>query len=340
MMNLIPNNRVDPLTQSKGRHVRAGFTLIELLVVIAIIAILVSMILPAVQQAREAARRAQCASQLKQVGVALHGYHEMHGSFPPGLVWDRVGPNWDASHHRTNWCIAILPFIEKGNLYNKYHQESDNTSLRNEPVVRAFVATYTCPSDMVNSGDTDIPIRGIADVPRRQFHYSSYRGVEGRVEPPYFFSADRHSWNTLHGWRNMPIEHRGMFHIVTGKNDKLGFCESFRTLTDGSSNTLAVGERHRPTDVPTRGTFWAYARGCTSSVYPFGASFDVLNYSKCVNQAPHEKPCFAGAWASFHPSGNNWLFADGRVQFIGLTVNASVMSRLAAVADGEVATAP
>src|SRR5262245_60347417 len=104
------------MTRRFGR--RRGFTLIELLVVIAIIAVLIALLLPAVQQAREAARRTQCRNNLKQIGLALHNYHDVFSIFPPGNL--QIGECCNADNEIT-WAISILPYIEQTNLQNQYN---------------------------------------------------------------------------------------------------------------------------------------------------------------------------------------------------------------------------
>src|SRR5690606_35651696 len=102
------------------RRARSGFTLVELLVVIAIIGVLVALLLPAVQQAREAARRMQCSNNLKQMGLALHNYHDTYGSFPPRATGTTHGPNGDSHNNgRLNGLIPLLPFLEQGAMYDR-----------------------------------------------------------------------------------------------------------------------------------------------------------------------------------------------------------------------------
>jgi len=121
------------MTRSKQRR---AFTLVELLVVIAIIGILVALLLPAVQAAREAARRAQCSNNLKQMGLAAHNYHDTFRSFPPGAITD--GPCCSAKS-RVNWAIALLPYMEQTSLYDEYDHDANNEDPTNDLVRRAEI---------------------------------------------------------------------------------------------------------------------------------------------------------------------------------------------------------
>jgi len=123
---------------------RVGFTLVELLVVIAIIGILVALLLPAVQAAREAARRTQCTNNLKQLGLALHNYHDTYKSFPARGVFGaaNTGPPMRAYHH--TWIEAILPFIEQQPLYDSVNH---NAPVWGQPIVGTAVPAILCPSD-------------------------------------------------------------------------------------------------------------------------------------------------------------------------------------------------
>ncbi|MAT16651.1 MAG: prepilin-type cleavage/methylation domain-containing protein [Planctomyces sp.] len=154
---------------------RRGFSLVELLVVIAIIGILLSLMLPAVQRARENARGVQCRNNLKQIGIALAGYEELHRVLPPASIWarppgetldggrwavgilDRVAlgyaPGSEDARMMANWAIMILPFIEEGNLHKQYNSELPVSDPENEVVRTKRVATYICPSDIYNNGE-------------------------------------------------------------------------------------------------------------------------------------------------------------------------------------------
>lgn len=192
----------------RNRH--RAFTLIELLVVIAIIGVLVALLLPAVQQAREAARRTQCRNHLKQIGLALHNYHDVHNKFPIGHVEPSL---WTGQ-------TMILPHLDLGNVYQliKYESPGDcgaflATLGKPNPVSHQFRAVFVCPSDP-NAGGVYTQLSGSIDG-----HWcASYLGVSGTT----------------------PISNDGAWHA--GSNTSL------RNITDGSSSTLIVGERGVPRD--------------------------------------------------------------------------------------------
>lgn len=188
--------------------VRKGFTLVELLVVIAIIGILIALLLPAVQAAREAARRMQCTNNLKQIGLALHNYHGTYKTFPPSVIWGYPNtPEYQlgvlpAPYHHT-WCTAILPFMEQQSLY-------DTVDFRlpawNQPIVGTQVSGLRCPSD---SGGLNQPAdtSGIA--------ITNYPGSMGY-----------HWWSTQGGVFNIEK--------ITKMAD----------IADGTSNSIMVAERY------------------------------------------------------------------------------------------------
>src|SRR6476661_8060061 len=122
------------------RSLRRGFTLIELLVVIAIIAVLVALLLPAVQQAREAARRSQCKNNLKQIGLALHNYHDVNGCFPPAYIADENGKPMHS------WRVLILPYLDQAALHTEYNFSEPWDGPNNSRLLARRPAVYACPS--------------------------------------------------------------------------------------------------------------------------------------------------------------------------------------------------
>jgi prepilin-type N-terminal cleavage/methylation domain-containing protein len=216
--------------QMKKLSRRSGFTLIELLVVIAIIAILISLLLPAVQQAREAARRSQCKNNLKQIGLALHNYHDTHSVFPPGAIAVRytgvaVAPS-DAEPGRTSvaggwaWSTFILPFLEQAPLYQSLNPNGNNFPLAPNQFSRTVLSVYQCPTEASPQIHFATPMggNGSNDGHAR----SSYPAVAGSGANADY--ANKTSQNT-----------RG----ILWYNSK----SSLRDVTDGTSNTMIVAER-------------------------------------------------------------------------------------------------
>ena len=216
------------------RSRRTAFTLIELLVVITIIGILTGLLLPAVQSVREAARQTQCTNNLKQIGLALHNFHDSRGSFPPGYVSqvgsgglaDDLGPGW-------GWATSILPFIEQQTTYSQINLSKDITDPANATVRMTTLGVFLCPSDggkstfTVQSLGGSSPLTGSDGQPVQVAH-GDYVGVFGNPEitpdPGFLSTAPERA-----------ITHRGMFCRNTAVR--------LRDVTDGTSNTIFVGER-------------------------------------------------------------------------------------------------
>jgi prepilin-type N-terminal cleavage/methylation domain-containing protein/prepilin-type processing-associated H-X9-DG protein len=264
-----------------------GFTLIELLVVITIISILIALLLPAVQAAREAARRAQCSNNLKQIGIALHLYHDTHKRLPSG--WrgytpsgqpDPLGePGW-------GWAACILPYLELENLGDKLiHFDQPLTAAVNEPARSLPLVVYRCPSDIGEKTFTFVPDEGNVTV-TPVLATANYVGVFG-VED-------------VHKCGSVPAGQQC-------KSDGTFFHNSAVTFTDigdGLSNTFIVGERTSMLGYST----WAGAPAgdeCapglvvgSASYPPNSAASDIHNFS------------------SRHPQGTHFLMADGSVHLI------------------------
>jgi len=331
---------------------RRGFTLVELLVVIAIIGVLVALLLPAVQAAREAARRMQCGNNLKQLGLALHNYHDTNKKFPPGGVsyghaWG-AGPN-DPLVLNRNGLVSLLPFAELQNLYDRFdmrfafcdHLRNQGSGvlatdggplfLRNCELTCTPLPMFTCPSD---SGDAYLP------------DWDGYRPTAGmrgyKTNYDFSFSASYNgsfnSWK-LRGNGSGPYEWRRPF----GENSSA----KFKDMADGTSNTVAMIERlHNVVDGQC--SAWGYRGWATSGVdigMPgYGGRSPINNWDcagirACWAPGVVDMPGTLAEWnypGSAHPGGCHVLMGDGSVQFQGETTAMDVLAAIASMAGREI----
>ncbi len=301
---------------------KRGFTLIELLVVIAIIAILIALLLPAVQQAREAARRSQCKNNLKQIGLALHNYHDSSRSFPPGGV---TPGGCCGTQSYITWAISILPQLDQSPLFKQYSSNLVNENSANQPVVTQFLPAYICPSDI----DTD-KLQKPASGPGSGLTYApgSYRAVSGMTNTD--------SWYDNSNTNSAVLAGRGVLHHV-GTNG--ASVEKMKDILDGSSNTIIVGEYHT-ISTPNRRTFWAYTYTSfnQSTVCPACGSRTLLpDYTQCTNigGTGGSNACKRG-WGSVHTGIIHYLLADGSVRAISTNINLNTLGALASMHGGEV----
>ena len=296
------------------KSTKRGFTLVELLVVIAIIGILVALLLPAVQAAREAARRMSCGNNLKQIGVALHNYHDTHKSFPCGFVY-RGG----AGKCNYGWNVAIMPFMELQTAYEQL--DPCNVPLRNryksgasqadKDLLRMKFDTLRCPSD--TGGDLADNMK-FGDTERFDVALTNYIACVGYDGKP-----------------QKTNDSGGMFYGSSWRR--------FAHCTDGTSNTIAIGERdykhHAATwigvgendDYSNQGTLRSLFRS------NFTINFDYTAAGSPQNQGK--------GMASKHPGGVNILMVDGSVHFLSETTNKTgVIKWLALREDGETFESP
>ena len=358
-----------PYCQSKITNLKSsrGFTLVELLVVIAIIGILIALLLPAVQAAREAARRGHCTSNLKQMGIALHNYLSAHGRFPPALVnggntfWPDNRVAWatgfgddDAKANirpgilnTSGWTI-LLPYLEQQALYDRYDFSQAATSevcpysshasvplmgdpAVNQPVIREHLPIMTCPSD-------DSPVR-----------FADGRVAEAATTN-YVFAWG--SFNDFFGWYDSYLGHpqQGMFGNNGGAR--------IRDVGDGMSNSIAVGESLQ-LSCWGRNSGWGAGRDGVIGmcIHPsmqwYGLSLarqtninttvnDLGGHNKCVR----DNICGTGncgdypythwVFSSKHPGGAQFIFGDGSVTFLSETIDWYTWQYLNYINDGNI----
>jgi prepilin-type N-terminal cleavage/methylation domain-containing protein/prepilin-type processing-associated H-X9-DG protein len=293
---------------------RRGFTLIELLVVIAIIAVLIALLLPAVQAAREAARRTQCVNNLKQLGLALHNYHDVVGTFPMGYAAMSKSLPVDGAKDTANgwaWGAMILPQLEQTALFNAANFALPVEAQQNTTVIRSMISTYICPSD-ATSGPfqvTDAASVKLPPLPATQWKVlataapSSYAGCVGGDETDTSTGINVDGLGTGFMFRNSRIR--------------------VADITDGTSQTIAVVERAWS----NASGLWAGAvtngvirRGPTNRCPTTGELFypaATLVQAHChlLNTNSDEDGGLDDP-SSLHPGGANFLFADGSVHFL------------------------
>lgn len=309
---------------------RRGFTLIELLVVIAIIAILIALLLPAVQQAREAARRTQCKNNLKQLGLAMHNYHDVSKAFPPGLV------RQDTGHARAGnwaWGAMIAPYIDQAPAFNQLDVGGGPNMSRalNDGTLRGIlqtpIASVRCPSDVgpethTGSGTFRKHRDTIANSNRHEI-VSNYVGNNGshQVRP----NIGNPGGTTNNG--------------IFLRNSK----RKIRDITDGTSNTILIGER-RYKKVDGSGNqaqaalFWG-SNGNSGGQDRSLASVTAGGHRKL--NCPENNQC-RRAYSSLHVGGVQFLMSDGAVRFISENIQHntnqarnSTMEYLLAIQDGQ-----
>ena len=316
------------------RKPRRGFTLIELLVVIAIIAILIALLLPAVQQAREAARRSTCKNNLKQIGLALHNYHDIYNKFPMGVLYTRLagGPNGAVSnigYGHWAWAAMILPQLEQAPLFQSMQVGKNNPAQANNVtgklgLLQTQLPAFRCPSDTGSE---------LAD------NSTNPRTID--------LSSVMSTLNT-----NAALTTRGNY-VGAGKDINIGgggdnglfrrdICLGFRDVTDGTSNTVAVGERSSDVGTDTaRSAALIYAVGDTNQSPDAGVRCVLGSGGAVINSNSNQ------AFSSLHTGGAQFLLVDGSVRFVSENIsqtptitatvaNSGVLQQLIHPADGQV----
>lgn len=312
--HLFLNDFEEPMAGKAGR---TAFTLVELLVVIAIIGILVALLLPAVQAAREAGRRAQCSNNLKQFGLAVHNWHDTMKGLPPSRLDDQV----------TTWATTILPQIEQQTLYSQWNI-GDNYYNQNQTARDALVPGYFCPSRRDPSGQIASDTDGSRTVTGSCSDYAGNSGHQDRYPGDPSGAMDwRDSW-VSDGVFVTCVRPTYTSGILTTWKPTL----SFASIVDGTSNVLLIGEKHVPQDkflvsVGDGSVFcsdheWNFARLAGPTIP--------------LAKGPRDFNNFEHAFGGYHPGICMFVLCDGSVRGVAVTTDTTTLSYMSRRRDGNV----
>jgi prepilin-type N-terminal cleavage/methylation domain-containing protein/prepilin-type processing-associated H-X9-DG protein len=308
---------------TRRRRPRGGFTLIELLVVIAIIAVLIALLLPAVQSAREAARRIQCVNNMKQIGLGVHNYVSALGVLPIGQSVNGAGMASADYRIGTNWSVSLLPYIEQSAAFNAWNVSFSFPEAPNTTVLQTAINAYHCPSSLAPSSDTwKVNEDGIAGVPNGGSFVATV--VDYTVAANVYVP---------------PLELGGMIDFyITPPSPPLS------VVTDGLSNTLMFAEMVGGSVMYGRGgkvigdNDLAFGHlGALNRLSQRTFSFDgrIQFGGNCVVNCTN----YGGSPFSFHPGGANVTMGDGSVRFIKEAVATNILFSLIGVNDGNIVSA-
>ena len=296
-----------------------AFTLVELLVVIAIIGILVALLLPAIQAAREAARRTQCSNNLKQLGIALQNYHDTYHRFPAGC--SATGDPWSGGIHRKgSMLVKLLPYVEQSALYDEIDFNRDVTDWIWNNHRWTNIPAYLCPSDPGGNFDRAVSNYGASMGAQAMGSQGGWCTMyPGHINGP-----------TGHGSSNNPANISGVF-------SRFFWSARLRDVTDGTSTTIAMGEM-RPNCGDHHRQGWFHGNALwTATTAP-------INFPTCPGEPQYQaSSCFAEnnwqtsqGFKSKHPGGAQFVFCDSSVHFINESIDYQTYQYLGARADKNV----
>lgn len=301
---------------------RYGLTLIELLVVLGIMSLLMAITIPAIQRIREAANRLQCASNMRQIGLACHHYHADRGRLPYSQLGNEFAgagasnPLWGANSQSWSWLAKLLPYVEQQSIFNI--GDIPNKTLRMSGVAAARIPLFLCPSDLAYHAP---PLKDAGNLPDFPVGLANYKGVSGS------------NWgydSTQDLWFQTPFKHQGVNGSYDGKMEGDGIlCRNdhlrkprLDQIYDGQSNTFMIGE-----DIPSKNRWvsWPYANNAhgTCAIPPN------LDYPD------PQVWYYTWSFRSRHPGGLQFCMADGSVHFIRSTISLDLYRALSTRHGGE-----
>lgn len=307
------------------RAQRTAFTLIELLVVIAIIAVLIALLLPAVQQARESARRTQCKNNMKQIGLAFHNYHDSLLCFPVNFAVRGGGGGQAIADTGHSWMTMILPYIDQAPLYNSInHNSSISTTPGNVTAANTIIPAYLCASDDTNGNGRLGSRSDYLPNPPGVWAVNNYKACAGSN-----WAWGLPAWNPVSsptGKNAGSIDGLNMGNgILCSNQQNTNAPTRMRDVPDGTSNTFAVGE-----SLPgyTSWSWWYNPNAVTATcAIPLN---QVLKQPPNLGDWPNNY-----AFASKHVGGGHFALADGSVRFISQNIDLNVYRAVATISSGE-----